>query len=214
MRMAEDTRLPLRQAVNDNDTKAAPVVRDDGDDLVVVEDPAGRRSFHGKLVTRVSTRAGTAPRWTDLELYRVTDAEGGYAIANVGRSVLYHRPGSPCNLGTMRRVGDLPDDEYGQLIAHDMVVERWPGDPKALPPCDPGDLDDLGDDDMVSVEINLPGITKAQTAADLISKLHQERRSRDGGITVFLSEPAQRLLREAADRDPAIAAEMQKPRPL
>jgi hypothetical protein len=205
MKMTEDTR---RSNGIPGET-VAPVPEE-----VVLQEAGGWVSFRGYLIKKVSTRTGTQPRWTELSLYKVTDENGGYALANTGRSVLYHQPGPPCNLGVTKLIRELSDEEYEELESHNMLLERYPGDPKALPACNPVDLDQLDAGTPVAVELNLHEVTKCATAASVQDELTQPRRNRDGTVTRFLSEPAQRLLNEAAEVDRDIAEALAKVRPL
>jgi hypothetical protein len=190
---------------------AEDIAHDSG--LIVVPEPGGLVSFRGHLIHMVSTRSGNQPRWTELYLYKVTDGQGGYVLANIGKSVLYHTVGGPCNLGVRKTVDSLSDEEFQNLEPHTMTIQRYPGDPKTLRPCHPADLETLDPREIISVELDLPGVTRCPTAASIREELRQVRREQ--GMTVgFLSEPAQRLLREAADIDPDIAAALREVRPL
>lgn len=66
--------------------------------------------FQGTLVEDATTETAEQQRWTELELYRVTDGTGRYVLHVLGRSVVYHAHGSACNTGTPTRMGDLDED--------------------------------------------------------------------------------------------------------
>jgi len=180
---------------------------------IILDAPGGRVSFRGYLIKSISTRAGSQPRWTELALYKVTDDAGGYVLRNTGKSVLYHRPGEPCNLGVSARVGDLDDDRFNALEPHVTTIERFPGDPKALAPCYPPDLDDLDPDTVIAAELDLNGIRRCPTVRAVLEGLEQVKWDQ-GSRTRFLSEPAQRLLAEAADLDSDIAEMLAEVREL
>jgi hypothetical protein len=183
-------------------------LRHDGS-LITIEEPDAVVEFRGLHIADVSTRAGTQPRWTELWLYQITDGSAGYALANSGKSVLYHVPGGPCNTGLPRKAGDIPDDQLDRLIAHDHPVDNDE-------PCYPPSLEHLAnfDDTLINVEMDRNHVIKCVTAADVVRTLQQERRVRGKTAERFLSGPATRLLRMAADSDPDILAEITRKRPL
>lgn len=66
--------------------------------------------FQGELVESATMETAEQQRWTELELYRVTDGTGRYVLYVLGRSVVYHVHDGACNTGTPMKVRDLDED--------------------------------------------------------------------------------------------------------
>lgn len=169
---------------------------------ITVRDSGGPRYFHGYKMVDLSWSAETALaanklRWTDLILYRVTDktAPWKYVLQSIGRSVVYHVPGNPCNRGIDSPVGILYEDRerYDNLL------------PCNVPGCRPKPLEDLDDHDRVSVEEDRYKLNRCTTPDDIMDAL------RIGGV---ISDLGQRLLVSAAAVDADIAEATQVERPL
>lgn len=166
-----------------------------GVSTIVVRDGAGPLSFQGETIADLSWDYGEAEgrghvRWTDISLHKVYgNARYSYVIQVVGRSVVYHKPGLPCQRGINTRVGRLreDDDRYAALVACNN--------------CAPTELDDLADGNMVAVEQDIPTLHKCVDARDVVDVM--QRRSRDGvmsGINLKILQTA-----SALDVDIAVA---------
>jgi hypothetical protein len=168
---------------------------------VTARDGEGPLQFSGEILADLTWSYDEAAerghkRWTDIVLYRVAE-EGSayrYAIQIVGRSVVYHRPDSPCRRGIRMSVFRLLQD-----------LERY----DALEPCDktgcqPSDLDELNDDALVAVENDLPTLHRCETAEDVIRVMYTEGPgARRGDTQETLSKLSSRLLQQASmvDKD-------------
>jgi len=78
--------------------------------LVRVPDVDKVLEFEGELLADVTTEVPDSPRWTEMELYHLTDGTGRYVLHVVGRSVVYHVHDGPCNSGTATAAVEIPDD--------------------------------------------------------------------------------------------------------
>lgn len=172
---------------------------------IVVRDKAGPLQFKGAVVADLSWDYGAAyasghNRWTDMTLYRVMEADSNYdyVIQVVGRSALYHRANGSCHKGVNMPVGLLrkDPDRYQALI----ICGREG--------CEPADLDDLGDADLVAVEENLYTLYRCTDAVQVIT-IMQARGSRGQ-----MSNLSVKLLQAAARVDPAIEEAMLRTRRL
>ncbi len=160
----------------------------DGIQNIIVHDDAGPLSFRGEVVADLSWTYDAAferghHRWTDIALYRVheSDSPYEYVIQIVGRSVLYHRSGGPCPQGTGTTVRRLRQDEarYAALLSCNETG------------CQPEDLEDLKDSDMVSVEGDWFTLIKCRDAADTVHAIqNREGREQMGKLSAKLLQVA------------------------
>lgn len=176
-----------------------------GAQVITVRDDMGPLEFVGETVADLSWSYDEAyerghTRWTDITLYRVLQdgAQYKYVIQIVGRSVLYHRLNGPCHRGVNVPVGLVrQDDERYQSL-----------DPCPNAGCQPADLEEFGDNDIVSVEENLYTLYKCPTA-DYVVEVMYERGGRDRK-----SGLSQKLLQAASRFDKDIENALKKTRTL
>lgn len=173
----------------------------------VVKDSLGPVAFHGEIIAEVKHRNGEpgAPvwrRWTDMTLYRVTEpgSRSRYAIHIVGRSVTYHSADTLCREARKSRwtritVKELEHTDPGRYEILLPCLERG---------CRPGDLDSLGDDDVVSVESDDHKLLTATSAKNIIRSLYTEF----GKVNTI----ATTLLQDAATRNSQIRQALEAPR--
>lgn len=164
---------------------------------IVVRDEYGPLTFVGETVTDLSWTYDAAyerghSRWTDLTLYRVCrpESEWTYVVQVVGRSVRYHRVGGSCHQGVNVPVGLLRNDgkRYEALEACDILG------------CQPVDLDDLGDRDIVSVEEDLYSLIKCTDAANLVVTLNNRgNREKKSKLSMKLLQAASRVDEDIAE---------------
>ena len=140
--------------------------------------------FEGELIAEVTTELPDAPRWTEMELYRLTDGTGRYVLHVVGRSVVYHVHDSDCNSGTATDAATLPGDAEPCLTCK----------PTAYTDTETVDFED----DRHSAHV-------CATAADVLVSL---RSTGSRASSRPFSTPALRLLAIAKQKDPAIGALM------
>lgn len=69
--------------------------------------------FEGVLLSEVSTDNSSSPRWTEMELYKITVGPnaGKYVLSVMGRSVVYHVHNGPCNSGVPVSTKEI-DEEF------------------------------------------------------------------------------------------------------
>jgi hypothetical protein len=180
---------------------------------IVLQTEEGPRAFHGYCIVDLSLDAADVVdpperlrrdpryRWTDMALYRVVDEQvnARYAVHVVGRSVLYHRVGSPCQKGVTRTVGALDEDPRYDLLRPCQDAACFPG-------TDWHHMETLADSDKIDVEEERPTLLKCVDAKDLLRQL----RGRDGEISGLASK----LLREGAGKDDGVAAVLYTERSL
>lgn len=134
------------------------------------------REFTGVHIAAASTETPDYPRWTTMDLYRTDD--GRYILYTVGHSVVYHLINSPCNSGTYTEADRLPED-----------AEPCP---RCAAPAHP--------DGPVNLENPLIKLVACADADGVRTALtHTDRKTG----TVAVSHVAQRLLMDAARKDPA-----------
>lgn len=128
-----------------------------------LRDARGPLLLYGEIISDLSWGYDTAyekghVRWTDITLYRNLDVASKirYAIQIVGRSVVYHSNGSSCRKGVSSPVSHLRRDaeRYRNLAA----CER----------CNPADLDDMKDTDLVDAEEDIYTLHRCETATDVV----------------------------------------------
>jgi len=158
---------------------------------VIVRDKEGPLPIDAEVVADLSWSYQDAQerghqRWTDITMYRVVNADFTYAIQVTGRSVLYHRTSGRCGHGVNMTVSRLLRNE----ARYDALV--------ACRNCKPKDLDDLNDQDMVSVEEPIFQLYRC-TDADHVVQTMQQR-----GENGQMSGLSMKLLQAAANVDDAI----------
>jgi hypothetical protein len=162
---------------------------------IVVQDEEGPLSFRGETLADLSWTYQVAEerghtRWTDMALHRVLEpgSPWKYVIQIVGRSVMYHRSDGPCSRGVNMAVGLLREDEprYEALV----ICPR--------PGCQPKDLEDMGDHEVVSVEEDIYTLFKCRSGADVVQTLQNRGGNRDNvsPLSVRLLQAASRVDRE------------------
>jgi hypothetical protein len=155
-------------------------------DLIRIRDTVGSAEFNGVLIAANTTEKPHLTRWTELELYRVTKGPntGKYMLQSVGCSVVYHKEFGGCGKGSVETAANLAEDA------------------RPCPICRPADLDELDDDDQVSMEDTLYKVVLCDGYADLFAAL---RSKTDPNA---MSGPGMGLLNTAAKVDDKIAAAM------
>jgi hypothetical protein len=131
--------------------------------------------FVGKLLSEVSTDNNSSPRWTEMELYLITEGPnaGKYVLSVMGRSVVYHQHGGTCNSGVPTGVKDI-DEEFEPCHR-----------------CNPPAPNMLAATVTVDLEEDRPKIDMVSTPQELLRKLHNPKAN-------AISGPGQRLLAIAA----------------
>jgi hypothetical protein len=128
-------------------------------------------------------------RWTDMALYKITEKESeySYVLEVIAKSYVYHKTKGPCVRSRHRisRIQDIRSSGH-----------RW-RNLYPCPICEPGELEDLKDDDTVSEEQDDRTVYVCKDPADIVRRLYQ----RSGEI----SELAAECLQQAAKVDPEIA---------
>jgi hypothetical protein len=142
--------------------------------------------FVGVLVADITTSSTTIPRWTEMELYHLTDGTDRYVVHIIGCSVLYHVHNGECNAGVGTKYIDLPED-----------AEPCPRcRPKPQTDCDQ-------DDNIIDYEVDRHTAYVCANAEEAVNKL---RSTSAKNASRSFSGPAWRLLTAAAQQDPAISA--------
>jgi hypothetical protein len=160
-------------------------------------DKAGTpHEMDGWLLDSESTDTDDSIRWTEIEVYRTVT--GRYVIRVLGKSVIYHK-NYPEDSGSRGCNTGVP--QLGRNMDADMKPCRRCRPPAAYTSA-------LHDDDTFDVEVDIPTITIANNARQLVRSLHNRG---NGEEPPSLSLVAGRLLRKLSARDPAIAAERSKP---
>jgi hypothetical protein len=209
--------------VKQEDQEPQAAAADPGEAMtIIIPVSAGRAQFRGSLVRQVSSRIDEEDehqeRFTVISLYRV--AEGSlpgtaYVISSIGRSVRYHALDGGCLLGTIVTVAWLLELPY-----YDKLVE--------CRRCHAPDVDDLRLTDRVRYEKDrVNPVIRCRSAADVRERLHEYRTQvvtetdpqtgrqyKTMTRVKYLSAPAERLLYDAAEVDPAFAALLDEVVPL
>lgn len=144
--------------------------------------------FTGQHLSHASSRYPGSLRWTEIDIYRT---EGGhYILSRQGRSVVYHRLESDCvtKYAATVQVGQLVDEAVYDLA-------------EPCPICQPNDLDDLAEDDVIRLEQTNPAVFVSNDTHGLIESA--KNRDRDG--QVFMNRVTATALRLASEQDHAIA---------
>lgn len=144
--------------------------------------------FDGWLEDESSTYTPETMRWTEIQVYLTIT--GAYVVRVLGRSMIYHRNNSSCNTGASQHGRDMDEDL------------------RPCPKCRPVDYDTPAQDDaQFNVEVDIPTITRTPSARGMIRALHWK-----GGNSI--SYLAANLLDKIRQVDPAVDAELRKPRSL
>lgn len=141
--------------------------------------------FQGELVADVTTEVPHQSRWTEMELYRLTDGTGRYVVHIVGRSVLYHVHDGECNSGSATDAAELPDDA------------------EPCSTCKPNR--DLVDGEILDFEVDRHSAYVCGSAAEALGQLRST--GARAAVRPF-SAPALRLINSARQKDDAIEAIM------
>lgn len=144
-------------------------------ELIRVADSAGVKEFMGVLLGDVTTEGPRVNRWTDFQLYKVTDGTGRYVLYIIGRSVIYHEYRGDCNSGVRTKIENLPEDAVPCHECNPTLRETY-----------------------VSMEEDRYTVHVCANATEVLANL----RNRRSGNTI--SGPAQRLLNEAQADDDGI----------
>lgn len=131
--------------------------------------------FTGELLSEVSTDNSSSPRWTEMELYKITVGPnaGKYVLSVMGRSVVYHEHNGTCNSGVPTAVEEI-DEEFEPCY-------------KCKPPA-PGALAGVA---TVDLEEDRPQVHVVADGTELLRKLRNPKAN-------VISGPGQRLLAIAA----------------
>lgn len=131
--------------------------------------------FVGELLSEVSTDNNNSPRWTEMELYKITGGPnvGKYVLSVMGRSVVYHVHNGQCNSGVPVSIKDI-DEEYEPCHR-----------------CNPPAPQALASIVSVDLEEDRPQVSMVGDPVELLKKLHNPRAN-------AISGPGQRLLAIAA----------------
>jgi hypothetical protein len=159
-------------------------------------DKAGTvQELDGWLLGSSSTESDDSTRWTEIEVYRTIT--GKYVVRILGKSVVYHRhfPSGSGHVGC--NTGDV---QAGLDMDADMEPCR-----RCRPPADY--KNPLYDEVKFNVEVDIPTIKTANNARQLIRSLREKGVDQEPDS---MSYPAAKLLRELADKDPAIRIERDK----
>jgi hypothetical protein len=134
--------------------------------------------FVGELLSEVSTDNNSSPRWTEMELYKITDgpSTGKYVLSVMGRSVVYHGHNGACNSGVPVSVKEI-SEEFEPCHR-----------------CNPPSPAKLGATLTVDLEEDRPQVHVVGDPQELLRKLHNPRAN-------AISGPGQRLLAIAALHD-------------
>ncbi len=150
-------------------------------ELTCLRDSYREVEFVGTLLSEVSTDNNSSPRWTEMELYRITkgDNRGKYVLSVMGRSVVYHTHDGSCNSGVPTAVSKITDEF------------------EPCNRCNPPAWSVLSDTSRpqtvvtVDLEEDRPQVHVVADPQELLRKLHNPRAN-------AISGPGQRLLAIAA----------------
>jgi hypothetical protein len=141
--------------------------------LIRLRDSYREVEFNGVLLSEVSTDNSSSPRWTEMELYKITDGTGRYVLSVMGRSVVYHQHNGQCNSGVPVSIKEI-DEEYEPCHR-----------------CNPPAPHALAGTVTVDLEEDRPQVHVVSDPQELLKKLHNPRAN-------AISGPGQRLLAIAA----------------
>lgn len=148
--------------------------------------------FVGEKIGSGTSRIGVDAdkiRWTEVDIYRTTG--GQYVVHKIGRSSVYHRKDTPCNIKHSRRTtpASLKRRE----------PERYE-DATYCPVCVPDDILLMDPDTLIYMETDRATAHVSTTAQGAVEAAH----NRDPEGTAFLTRPAEYALRHAARTDPGL----------
>lgn len=131
--------------------------------------------FVGELLSEVSTDNNSSPRWTEMELYKITEGPnaGKYVLSVMGRSVVYHQHNGSCNSGVPISVKEIDEDF------------------EPCHRCNPPAPSDLASTLTVDLEEDRPHVHVIANPQELLKKLYNPQAN-------AISGPGQRLLAIAA----------------
>lgn len=147
------------------------------------------RGIDGELACPpVTTYGSTKDRWVEFEVYAMAD--GSWLVHRIGHSNVYHRIDTLCTTRTGKPSGDPA------------TVDQLPDEAMPCPVCKPDYPDELPDGpDAVRYEFarhTWDGCPTPELVAEKLTTI----RSRDGTVTVRISDPVADLLRQLASRYP------------
>lgn len=179
--------MPQPTIPNPRGAEAVDAVRGLKGQVYEVESADRVIKFRGELIADVVSQPANLPRWTEMELFRLTDGTGRYVVHIIGCSVLYHTHNSDCNAGIGTRLADLPEDA------------------EPCPRCRPVSVTEKvrvhEGDRVVDFEVDRHTTHVCASADEAVDRL---RSTGARNATHEFSGPALRLLTAAAQRDPAI----------
>jgi hypothetical protein len=159
-------------------------------------DKAGTpQEWDGWLLGSDSTETDESTRWTEIEVYRTIT--GKYVIRVLGKSVIYHRH-------YPEESGEVGCNTGDQQLGRDMDADMRPCR-RCRPPADY--TRSIYDDLTFNVEVDIPTITTASNARQLLRSLRKRGHDDEPDSLSYLSG---KLLRKLSARDPAIADERNK----
>lgn len=162
---------------------------------VELPDTAKTWRFRGELLAEVSTETRHSPRWTTMQLFKITAGqyEGQYMVSVTGRSVIYHQVGSTCNSGVPTKLMNVPSDaEPCRICVVDSELVHLVRDV-------------VSDSLEVNLEEDWHHVERCEDSPAVLAAL--KRRRGKVPSTGEMSRPAVRLLQLAALRDPVFDAQ-------
>lgn len=146
-------------------------------------------AFSGWRLAHASTEPDSrTPRWTEISIYKTTG--GQYVVHTVGRSLVFHRHGGPCQRGVRTEYDELPDGAVG-------CRRCWDSD----------DVEELaeqqGTGQRPDVDLELDRFTVKIVDATGVPPALEDRRP---GRQAAVSGVGQRALDQAADQDDELFA--------
>lgn len=135
--------------------------------------------FTGTMIASESSERPTSLRWTEFELYHLTDGTDRFVLAVIGRSVVYHVRDNECG---------PRQSESGKLVDAVELGE----DAEPCPRCLPADLDMV--QGMVRTELDRYSVHVCESPSDVVEQLRSP-------TTREISVTAMRLLEQALEVD-------------
>lgn len=149
--------------------------------LIKLRDSWRDVEFVGVRLAEVSTDNSSNPRWTEMELYRISEGpnKGKYVLSVMGRSVVYHQHDGSCNSGVPVSVREI-DEEFEPCHR-----------------CNPPAPEALISVSTVDLEEDRPKVDVVADPQELLRKLYSPKLS-------AISGPGQRLLAKAAFQEDGV----------
>jgi hypothetical protein len=163
-----------------------------GSKLYKLQDSYRTVEFTGVLLSEVSTDTGKNPRWTEIELYRITEGQntGKYVLNTMGRSVVYHVHESSCNSGVPVSIKEVAGDtEFEPCHKCNPETTERLAEIYAVAP--------IGAIMSVDLEEDRPKVDDVADPQELLRKLYSPKLN-------SISGPGQRLLAKAAYMDDGV----------